>query len=96
MWGLALLAAYALWRDRRRHHNNLPFALAVVAAAVLVTTLYVRYAIEFEIIAYVLLVIAAVLNQNVFLSRLNTTVRRQAREIEALNQNLERKVEHQE
>ena len=95
MWGFALLAVYALWRDRRRHRNNLPFALAVVAAAVLVTTLYVRYAIEFEIIAYVLLVIAAVLNQNVFLTRLNTTVRQQASEIEALNQNLERKVEHQ-
>ena len=95
MWGFALLAAYALWRDRRRHHNNLPFALAAVAAAILVTTLYVRYAIEFEIIAYVLLVIAAVLNQNVFLSRLNSTVRQQASEIEILNRNLERKVEHQ-
>jgi class 3 adenylate cyclase len=95
MWGFALLAVYALWRDRRHHHNNLPLALAAVAAAVLVTTLYIRYAIEFEIIAYVLLVIAAVLNQNVFLTRLNTTVRQQASEIEALNQNLERKVEHQ-
>ena len=91
MWGFALLAVYALWRDRRHHHNNLPLALAAVAAAVLVTTLYVRYAIEFEIIAYVLLVIAAVLNQNFFLTRLNTTVRQQASEIEALNQNLERK-----
>jgi class 3 adenylate cyclase len=77
------------------HHNNLPFALAVVAAAVLVTTLYVRYAIEFEIMAYVLLVIAAVLNQNVFLSFLNARVRQQTSEIEALNQNLERRVEHQ-
>jgi class 3 adenylate cyclase len=94
MWGFALLAVYALWRDRRRHRNNLPVALAVVAAAVLITTLYVRYAIEFEIIAYVLLVIAAVLNQSVFLTRLNTTVRQQASEIEALNQNLERKVVH--
>jgi class 3 adenylate cyclase len=95
MWGFAFLAAYALWRDRRRHRNSLPFALAVVAAAVLVGTLYISYAIEFEIIAYVLLVIAAVLNQNVFLTLLNATVRQQASEIEALNQNLERKVEHQ-
>jgi hypothetical protein len=60
-----------------------------------VTTLYVRYAIEFEIMAYVLLVIAAVLNQNVFLSFLNARVRQQTSEIEALNQNLERRVEHQ-
>jgi class 3 adenylate cyclase len=95
MWSFALLAVYALWRDRRHHHNNLPFAIAVVAAAVLVTTLYVRYAIEFEIMAYVLLVIAAVLNQNVFLSFLNARVRQQTSEIEALNQNLERRVEHQ-
>jgi class 3 adenylate cyclase len=95
MWGFALLAVFALWRDRRHHGNNLPFALAVVAAAVLVGTLYISYAIEFEIIAYVLLVIAAVLNQNVFLTRLNVTVRQQASEIEALNKNLERKVEHQ-
>ena len=41
MWGFALLAAYALWRDRTHHRNNLPFALAVIAAAVLVATLYV-------------------------------------------------------
>jgi class 3 adenylate cyclase len=95
MWSFALLAVYALWRDRRHHHNNLPFTLAVVAAAVLVTTLYVRYAIEFEIMAYVLLVIAAVLNQNVFLSFLNARVRQQTSEIETLNQNLERRVEHQ-
>jgi Adenylate and Guanylate cyclase catalytic domain len=95
MWGFALLAVFALWRDRRHHGNNLPFALAVVAAAVLVGTLYISYAIEFEIIAYVLLVIAAVLNQNVFLTRLNVTVRQQASEIDALNKNLERKVEHQ-
>ena len=72
MWGFALLAVGALWWDRRLHHNNLPLALAAVAAAILVTTLYVRYAIEFEIIAYVLLVIAAVLNQNVFLGFLNS------------------------
>jgi class 3 adenylate cyclase len=95
MWGFALLAVYALWRDSRHHRSKLPFSIALVGAAILVTTLYVRYAIEFEIFAYVLLVIAAVLNQNVFLTRLNTTVRQQASEIEALNQNLERKVEHQ-
>ena len=95
MWGFAGLAVYALWRDGRHHRSNLPFAIAGVGAAILVTTLYVRYAIEFEIIAYVLLVIAAVLNQNVFLGFLNARVRRQASEIEALNRNLERRVEDQ-
>jgi class 3 adenylate cyclase len=95
MWGFAALAVYALWRDGRHHRSNLPFAIALVGAAILVTTLYVSYAIEFEIIAYVLLVIAAILNQNVFLGFLNTRVRRQANEIEALNRSLERQVEDQ-
>jgi class 3 adenylate cyclase len=95
MWAFAVLAVGALWWDRRIHHNNLPLALAAVAAAILITTLYVRYAVEFEIIAYTLLVIAAVLNQNVFLAFLNRRVRDQADEIDALNRDLERKVEHQ-
>jgi class 3 adenylate cyclase len=95
MWGFALLAVGALWWDRRLHHNNLPLGLSAVAAAVLIMTLYVRYAIELEIIAYVLLVIAAVVNQNVFLTFLNSRVREQASEIDALNRDLERKVEYQ-
>jgi hypothetical protein len=95
MWVFAVLAVGALWWDRRIHRNNLPLALAAIAAAILIATLYVRYAIEFEIIAYTLLVIAAVLNQNVFLAFLNRRVRSQAGEIDALNRDLERKVEHQ-
>jgi class 3 adenylate cyclase len=95
MWGFALLAVLALWRDRRRHRNNLPVALAAVAVGILIATLYVRYVDEVEAVAYVVLVIATVLNQNVFLSSLNRTVRQQAGEIEALNQSLERKVEDQ-
>jgi class 3 adenylate cyclase len=95
MWGFAVLAVGALWWDRRIHCNNLPLALAAIAAAILIATLYIRYAIEFEIIAYTLLVIAAVLNQNVFLAFLNRRVRNQAGEIDALNRDLERKVEHQ-
>lgn len=59
--------------------------MAGLAAAILITTLYARYAVEFEIIAYTLLVIAAVLNQNVFLAFLNRRVRDQAGEIDALN-----------
>lgn len=95
MWGFALLAVSALWWDRRIHRNNLPLGLAAVAVAILITTIYVRYLLELEILAYTLLVIAAVLNQNVFLAFLNRRVRRQAGEIEALNRHLERKVKHQ-
>lgn len=95
MWAFAVLAVGALWWDRRIHQNSVPLALAAVAAVILITRLYVRYAVEFEIIAYTLLVIAAVLNQNVFLALLNRRVRDQADEIDALNRDLERKVEHQ-
>lgn len=95
MWGFALLAVGVLWWDRRIHRHNLPLALAAIAAAILITTLYVRYLLELEILAYTLLVIAAVLNQNVFLAFLNRRVRDQAGEIATLNRDLERKVEHQ-
>lgn len=95
MWSFGLLAAIALWRDRRRHHNNLPVALAAVAVSILIATLYVRYAVEAEAFAYVLLVIATVLNQNVFLSFLNRKVVQQATEIGDLNRTLEHRVEDQ-
>jgi class 3 adenylate cyclase len=95
MWGFALVAVYALWRDRRAHGNGLPIALGGVGAAVLIATLYLNYDARVEAVAYVLLVIAALANQNVFLGTLNRTVRQQAQEIEALNRDLEQKVESQ-
>ena len=95
MWGFALLAVYALWRDRRSHANSLPIALGGAGAAVLVATLYLNYDARVEALAYVLLVIAALANQNVFLGALNRTVRQQAQEIEALNRDLEQTVQSQ-
>lgn len=95
MWGFALLAVYALWRDRRSHANSLPIALGVAGAAVLIATLYLNYDARVEAVAYVLLVIAALVNQNVFLGTLNRTVREQAQEIEALNRDLARTVRSQ-
>lgn len=95
MWGFGLLAVYALWRDRKRHHNNLPVALGGMAVVMLLGSLYVRYFVEVEIISYSFLTIAALLNLIIFMSALNRTVRQQAREIEVLNQGLEAKVESQ-
>ncbi|MEX2631218.1 MAG: MerC family mercury resistance protein [Tistlia sp.] len=95
MWGFALLAVYALWRDRRTHANSLPIALGGAGAAVLIATLYLNYDTRVEALAYVLIVIAALLNQNAFLVTLNRTVRRQAQEIEALNRHLAQTVESQ-
>lgn len=88
MAAFALFAVYALWQDRKRHHNSIPLALGAFAAAALIITLYVEYSGGIETIAYVLLVVAAFLNQTIFLGVLN-------REIENLNQRLEVKVESQ-
>lgn len=95
MWGFALLAVYALWRDRRAHASPLPIALGAAGAAVLIATLYLDYDARVEAVAYVLIVIAALLNHNAFLVTLNRTVRRQRKEIESLNLELAQRVESQ-
>jgi class 3 adenylate cyclase len=95
MWGFAVLAVYALWRDRRSHHGNAPLMLGAAALAILVGTLYLRYDVRVESLAYVLLTIAALLNWVAFLGVLNRTVRDQAQAIDLLNRNLEWKVESQ-
>lgn len=95
MWGFALLAVYALWRDRRSHLRNAPFMLGTASLAILVGTLYLRYDNRVESLAYVLLTIAALLNWVAFLGALNRTVRDQAQAINRLNRSLERKVERQ-
>jgi class 3 adenylate cyclase len=95
MWVFGLFSVYAMWRDRRRHHSNIPVAVGAMAIAVIFITLYVRYHVVVEALSYVLLVIAALLNFNAFMSALNRTVRQQAHEIQNLNQGLEAKVENQ-
>ncbi len=96
MWVFALLAVSFLWRDRKRHAKELPLVLGGIAAAILIITLYFGYDERVEALAYVLLVIAALLNQNFILDALNHTVRNQTREIEALNERLTEKVKRQE
>jgi class 3 adenylate cyclase len=95
MWGLGLLAIFALWRDRRRHEQVLPLAMGAAGVALLVFLLYVHYDTRFEILAYVLLLVAALLNQNAMVTRLYRTVRQQAHEIGDLNRNLEDRVQRQ-
>ena len=95
MGAFALFAVYALWQDRKRHHNNVPAILGAVATAALIITLYGHYEGGVETLAYVLLLVAALLNQIIFLGVLNRTTQHQAQEIERLNQRLELKVESQ-
>lgn len=96
MWGFALVAAIFLWRDRKRHENSLPIIVGGLAVATLIVTLYFGYDERVEALAYILLVIGALLNQIFLLNRLNRTVRKQASEIDELNQNLKHRVERQE
>lgn len=96
MWGFALLAALFLWRDRSRHRNYLPLAIGGLSVLILVVTLYLGYDERIEALAYILLVIAALLNQILLLEALNRTVRSQAHKIDALNQSLTDRVELQE
>lgn len=95
MWGFAVLVVYALWRDRPYHGANSPLVLGAVGATVLIATLYLNYDTRIEAAAYVLLVIAALANQNVYLNRLNRRVREQAAEISALNRELALTVQSQ-
>ena len=96
MWGLALIAAIFLWRDRKRHQHALPIIVGGLAVLTLIITLYFGYDERIEALAYILLVIGALLNQIFLLNQLNKTVRRQASEIDQLNQNLKHRVERQE
>lgn len=95
MWSFGAIAIYAMWRDRRLHGSNLPFAVGSAAVAILLATLYLYFERSFEILAYVLLVVAALLNQNCLVHALFDRVNRQAGEIQELNVKLAAKLEHQ-
>lgn len=95
MWGFGVLALYAMWRDRGRHQRTVPLVVGAGGVAVLLFTLYVEYDMRFEILAYVLLVVAALLNQNAMIGALYDTVVRQADQISDFNRTLEDRVERQ-
>jgi len=95
MWGFALVTVVGLYRDRRSHGRALPLAVSAGAVAVIVFTLYGFYDIRILILGYVLLVIAALLNQSLMLATLHGEVAARAGELRALNDTLEQRVEDQ-
>jgi len=102
MWGLGIVALYGLYLDRRIHGQGYPLALGVVGVGTIVVTLYTHYSPILEVSGYVLLIAAALLNQNVRLLQLNSAVEEQAKELsqkavdlEKLNNTLEQRVSDQ-
>jgi len=102
MWLLGLIAVVGLYKDRRFHEKNYPLVLGALGVFVIIATLYTHYDSVIEVSGYILLVIAALLNQNARLSQLNREVEeqsvvlaRQASELAELNRGLERRVDSQ-
>jgi len=102
MWLLGLVALVGLFRDRRFHHRRYPLVLGAIGVFIIIATLYTHYDPRIEISGYILLVVAALLNQNARLIQLNHEVEKQsrmvasqARELAALNSSLEQRVNDQ-
>jgi class 3 adenylate cyclase len=95
MWIFGLVAVVGLVRDRNNHDQTLPAAIGIVGLAVIVVTLYTFYDPLILLFGYVFLVVAAFLNQNLMLGKLNQTVEQQAGELRELNRTLEDRVELQ-
>jgi class 3 adenylate cyclase len=88
MWGFGVVTVVGLGRDRRRHHHDAPIMLGIGAVVVIAATLYAYYDVRILILGYVLLFVAALLNQIQMLGNL-------AGKVMALNDTLEQRVEAQ-
>ncbi|MEM7024154.1 MAG: adenylate/guanylate cyclase domain-containing protein [Pseudomonadota bacterium] len=95
MWLFGLVTVYGLMRDRRAHGSIVPLATGVFAVLIIAGTLYTFYDIRLLIMGYVLLVIAALLNQIAMLNSLKWQVEARASELSRLNTTLEEQVETQ-
>lgn len=90
MWGLGTVAVYGLYRDREAHRKNYPLILGVIGVLIIIATLYTFYKPSIEMSGYIVLVVAALLNQNAMLIELNRAVAKQAEELEEKTRELER------
>jgi len=95
MWLFALVAVSGLARDRRKHARNLPLLLGIAALAIIVGTLYTFYHSLILVLGYILLIVAAFVNQTILLAKLNREVKAQARQLAELNNTLEQRVQKQ-
>jgi class 3 adenylate cyclase len=92
MWLFVVVAVVGLALDRKAHGHKLPLLLGLLALGMVVGTLYTYYDVIILMTGYVILLIAAFVNQNIMLQFLNRAVRSQAAELADLNSSLERRV----
>ena len=95
MWAFAAIAVAAIVFDRCRHGDAAPAIVGVAALLVIVGTLYGPYHDAILAAGYVLLLIAAFLNQNRMLAALNRQIVDQASELADANAQPERRVDAQ-
>jgi len=95
MWGLGGIALWAIWTERAQHGRNLPLAIGAVGVGLILFVLYVHFDQSLEILAYVCLVAAALLNQNSLVGAYAQQLKTQTGEIADLNARLEDKIERQ-
>ena len=102
MWILGLVAIVGLYKDQRFHCKNYPLILGATGVFIIIATLYTHYDPRLEVSGYILLVVAALLNQNARLMQLNYEVGTQSRllanqaaELATLNESLEQRVSDQ-
>lgn len=92
MWAFGLLAVIGLARDKRYNQSKSPLIIGIAGFLVIVGTLYTYYDRTILLFGYLLLLVAAFVNQNTMLAQLNRTVQKQASDLESLNRNLEQQV----
>lgn len=95
MWGLGGIALWAIWTERAQHGRNLPLAVGAIGVGLILLVLYVHFEQSLEILAYVCLMVAALLNQNHLVGAYARRLEEQTSEIAELNARLEDKVERQ-
>jgi len=95
MWVFGLMAVGALARDRARHGRWHPMLTAVAGVALLIFTLYARYDQRLEMMAYVLLFIATLLNQRAMIASLLADASRRSEDLQDFNRRLEGEVARQ-
>ena len=92
MCGFAIIAMLGLYRDRHRHGDILPLTVGIIGLILMIGTLYGYYHWMILTFAYMCLLAAIFINQNMALRSLNRKISQQAIELENWNKTLQQRV----